>query len=133
MHERSHILRAWCGLDVDITEQAILSSKPDLILLDCCYAPDGQRLATVGDQALRLWDLDTLQCTAAMPVQRFSTGCSWSPDGELIAASSAGRVVSVWNAAKQHPVTRFLVPKVTSCRFSPDSELLATSSSVMRV
>jgi WD40 repeat protein len=60
--------------------------------LDVSLSPDGRRLATSSQRALRLWDARTGKPLKTVATGRFVPGLSWSPDGKALVAASEGNV-----------------------------------------
>ena len=63
--------------------------------LDASFAPEGQRLATLTDHAIVLWDVDT-----AMPLRQFASGDTkpvFAPDGKRIAWGGRNGLVRIYD------------------------------------
>ncbi len=96
------------------------------------YSPDGERLATAGDDAtVRVWDVRTWQPVLTL------TGHSdvvhevaFGPDGTRIATASFDDTARVWDAATgtELLVLRGHSDDVVDVAFSPDGQRLATGS-----
>lgn len=108
-----------------------------------CYSDDGSvhfLLATSGqDNLVKLWDFTaitgagTAKVTAKFKLNKHTAsvmGCSFSPNGQLLASASLDKTVILWDPSTYAPVqvidghSRY----VTCCAFSSDSQFLATGS-----
>ncbi len=90
------------------------------------WTADGRRLASVGGDAVRIWDADG----KAGPVLqlKFPTGAAWSPDGTRLAVSSVPGL-GLWDAdGKAGPFVQHHSHTLTSVSWSPDGRMLATGS-----
>jgi WD40 repeat protein len=110
-------LRSWRGHDIDVN--------------DVAFSADGTRLATTGDDgALRVWDPSTGELISESRGDEPTSvwGPSFSPDGELVAATWLGHdvvrtvEVATGRTAREIPV---VAPFLTS--FSPDGARLVVS------
>ncbi|KAJ1928846.1 hypothetical protein IWQ60_001698 [Tieghemiomyces parasiticus] len=69
-------------------------------IFDVQWHADGRRaLSAAGDQTIKLWDVETRQCTARFPAHEGSVkACAWNPSEPNVFASAGrdGRVV-IWD------------------------------------
>jgi hypothetical protein len=109
------------------------------------FSPDGQVLASGCDQGVkpdgslvkggrrvRLWDMATQTCTAALTGPEGAATCvTFSPDGDMLASGNSGQPVHLWRLGsrfRKGPVTLADDTDVMSVAFSPDGALLATGN-----
>jgi WD40 repeat protein len=94
------------------------------------FSPDGQTLVTVGQDAVRLWDVATRR-QRALPehYSPFVNDVAYRPDGRVLAVAGDHGLVSLWDmpAGRRSglPIDAHRGP-VTAVAFSPDGKLLAT-------
>ncbi len=96
-------------------------------IVEClAFSPDGERIATAGDQ-VKVWNAATGKELLALKKHGWIDGVAFSPDGKRIA--TAGDRVRVWNATTGEEL---LVLKksgwVNSVAFTPDGTRLASGS-----
>ena len=96
------------------------------------YSPDGERLATAGDDAtVRVWDVHTWQQVLTLTGHSDAVReVAFSPDGRRMATASLDDTARVWDAATgtELLVLRGHSDDVVDVTFSPDGARLATSS-----
>lgn len=106
---------------------AFLSGHPELVT-HVAYSPDGRLLASSGwGETVRVWDTKTWQ---ALPrVLRGTYGVSFSPRGDLLAAST-GNTIASWQVSDWQPRAELKLDEVDSdmALFSPDGRTLATNA-----
>jgi WD40 repeat protein len=98
-------------------------------LYDVCFSPDGQCLATVGeDDSVRLCNLFGQHLARWQAYQGKIDDVCFSPNGQLIATAGADGTARVWNLLGQQLVQfnghRSWMNSVT---FSPNGQLIATA------
>jgi Protein kinase domain/WD domain, G-beta repeat len=109
------------------------------------FSPDGAMLASGCDQGVRpdgslvtgghrvrLWDVASLTCTAALTGPEAAASCvTFSPDGSLLASGNSGEPVQLWRLGRRFrrgPFTLAGETDAMSVAFSPDGALLATGN-----
>jgi len=110
-------VRSWTGDDIDINEVA--------------FDPTGDLLATGGDDGhLRVWRTESGEEVWAVPFDGEVWAPSFSPDGDLVAASWIGDpgTVRVFDVATGAQVTSVDWPRVMGTDFSADGTRLAVAS-----
>lgn len=98
-------------------------------IFDICFHPDGQSVATAGqDGSVRIWSLEGKELSA-IPQAGHTSCLSFSPDGKLLATGN-GRTVTLWNVERREAVHTLPGHYGDLCdlSFSGDGSLLATSS-----
>jgi len=95
-----------------------------------CWSPDGNWLATVIANQVKVWNAQSGQEVRTLRGDEFFYGLSWSPDGQWIAAS-ANPTVRIWNAQNGQELRSLAghVGPVYGVTWSPDSKQLATAGS----
>jgi WD40 repeat protein len=102
----------------------------DAPLFSLAYAPDGRRLALVGEGGLvALWEPPAAAARVLRGHRQVARWCAFSPDGALLATASDDGTARVWDVrTAQSRVLHGHVAPVTRIAFSPDGALVATSS-----
>jgi WD40 repeat protein len=96
------------------------------------FSPDGKRLATVGEGAVRVWECDTGKELSSTPIARYVYHrITFSPDGRMLATVPSTRLdrseIVLWEP-EQGRVRRLELPETgaQSLAFSPDGGSLLT-------
>jgi WD40 repeat protein len=106
-----------------------------------CFSPDGAVLASndcTGASSVVLWDVRSRKPLPAGPLiqnARQGSAIAFSPDGRLLAHSSAASRVSLWdwrNRRVEGPPLETNIQGVWGLSFSPDGRTLAISGAIER-
>jgi WD40 repeat protein len=97
-----------------------------------CWSPDGQRLASAGeDHAVKVWDAARGQEARTLRGHTGAvTSVCWSPDGQRLASAGEDGTVMVWDAENGQKVHTLKghTKSVTSVCWSPDGTRLASAA-----
>jgi WD40 repeat protein/serine/threonine protein kinase len=77
--------------------QRVLGNQGDGVV-SVAFAPAGERLASLGQRSLALWDLTTGQKGASLPSREALTAMAYSPDGSVIVFGSANGTLGLWES-----------------------------------
>ncbi|MCL4868511.1 MAG: protein kinase [Anaerolineae bacterium] len=94
------------------------------------FHPNGQTLAVARDGDVQLWDVTTGNPQFTLPDNNAYTGflLTYSPDGQILAASYSGNIIQLWS--DEGVLLRQLTQptgRVSALTFSPDSRQLAAA------
>lgn len=112
---------------------SVAFSPQGKVLASCCdqgVKPDGSLVK--GGRRVRLWDLASQTCTAALTGPEGAVSCvAFSPDGSMLASGNSGQPVHLWRLGGPFRKRRVALAgdiDVMSVAFSPDGALLATGN-----
>jgi WD40 repeat protein len=93
------------------------------------FSPDGQRLATAGeDGTIQLWNLSGKQLAQFKGHQGKVTTVNFSPDGQRLVTAGEDGTARLWNlSGKELAQFKGQGNKLTSVSFSPDGQRLITA------
>ena len=90
------------------------------------FSPDGETLASAGDDGVRLWDVGRKrQFGKPLPAPE-AFAVAFSPDGDTLA--SGGKDVRLWDVGRRHRLGKPLPGRAFEVAFSPDGETLASAN-----
>ncbi|MBI1916835.1 MAG: WD40 repeat domain-containing protein [Planctomycetes bacterium] len=98
-------------------------------VMSLAFSPDGKRLGSGGDRALRLWDVTTGKQLLLFGQGHGQTGIdavAFSPDGKILAVGSHDTTIGLWDAATAKELRRLptQTPRVDGLAFSAELPLL---------
>lgn len=135
---RAGVILAILGVIVGVTSSAKSQVVTDVILLKISWSPNGEYIAGVGSNLLRVWDAATGEIFIDFPIATHVPDVSWSPDSTKIVTVSDDQFMRVWNIAHLDYLFGEILaefqpfPKgltiVTSVDWSPDGNLIATGA-----
>ncbi|MBI1916734.1 MAG: WD40 repeat domain-containing protein [Planctomycetes bacterium] len=90
------------------------------------FSPDGKTLISAGQDAVRRWEVATGKEVAVF-AEKPEQVCL-SRDGKLLASSSAGGLIRLWDVPTGKPIRQWRdsIPEVRALAFSPDGKRLAS-------
>ncbi|MBW4628105.1 MAG: CHAT domain-containing protein [Brasilonema octagenarum HA4186-MV1] len=95
------------------------------------FSPDGKTLASVSNNTVKLWDINSGREIKTLNGHRFGVNSvSFSPDGKTLASASIDKTVKLWNLNSGREIKTLIghTDSVYSVSFSPDSKTLASAS-----
>ena len=98
------------------------------------FGGNGESLATVDKQILRLWDPASGRAVAALQQDDAIEDLAFSPDGQRVATIAAGGVATMWSVQDGKKILSMTHAKgLSAVLFSPDGTLIATSADDTRM
>ncbi len=112
------------------------NEKPPLYMLgtvyDCCYSPDGRWFAVVENDAINLYEVDTLEWVDIYSGHKDKvTSIAFSPNSDWIVSGSYDSTVKLWNVLGKQGLKQTYIghqDAVWSVAFSPDGKWVASGS-----
>ncbi|MGZ8906989.1 MAG: DUF4082 domain-containing protein, partial [Methylobacter sp.] len=110
------------------TLRQTLLNQAKSAVIGIAFSPDGNTLASVSDNSISLWDINTAEVRRILPVIDFVTFLIFSPDSKTLAVVDQDTRITLWNSltgTKIHELNGHKrdVNKVT---FRPDNMVLAS-------
>ena len=101
--------------------------------VDClAFSIDGKTLASGGDGVIRLWNIETTQCVAAITEEnRVVETVAFSPDGQTLASGNWGHTIHLWDLKSAlHECVAILTETtcIHSISYSPDGKYMVSAS-----
>ena len=101
--------------------------------VDClAFSVDGRTLASGGDGVIRLWNVESARCVAAIAEEnRVVETVAFSPDGQTLASGNWGHTIHLWDLESTlHECVAILNENtcIHSISYSPDGMFMASAS-----
>jgi WD40 repeat protein/serine/threonine protein kinase len=121
-HWEWHYLKRLCHLD-------LLTIRAHTLAASAAYSPDGTKLASAGDQVVKIWDAMTGQAIRTLEGQGDFVSVAYNPDGTRLASACWDGSVRVWDTTtgEQIHVLKNQAGRCWNAIFSPDGKRLASS------
>jgi len=111
----------------DLSDQRLIDAGA--AILDVAYNPDGDEIATLTGDSIRIWETDSgAELRRMNSVPAGMRAIDWSAEGGLIAGGGESKTVIVWDADTGEPLQTIAQHEgtITAVAFSPDSAVLAS-------
>ncbi|HEX8825794.1 MAG TPA: metallophosphoesterase [Archangium sp.] len=112
-----------------------VAREHDSKIVDLCFSPDGQMLASRDPEFVRLWNVSDVHLTRGTPPLLKTQGqnVAWSSRG-LLAVATSYRSIEIWDTktwalVATEPLSSPLNPVVLCLAWSPDGQMLACGGS----
>ena len=115
--------------DLAVGETALRG--PEGGVLAVAFSPDGEKLASAGDDIIIIWDVATSRAERTLKGHKdYVDSVCFSPDGRKLASGSGDNTIIIWDATtgRSERTIRGHTADVYSVCFSPDGKKLASGS-----
>ena len=119
---------------LDVTERRHTRSLQGNSFVGCSglsWAPDGQFLAAIGENAVYIWDVHTGKLQRTYVHSANVSAMAWAPDGFYIASCGSGRILQIWIARTgelRSMKSGTSLEYVNTLAWSPRSRFIVTGS-----
>ena len=121
-------IRIWNMIDYSCVELERQTPHVDCL----AFSVDGRTLASGGDGVIRLWNVESARCIAAITEEnRVVETVAFSPDGQTLASGNWGHTIHLWDLESTvHECVAILNENtcIHSISYSPDGKYMASAS-----